>query len=139
SARETQSRAEAALSALTRLSSEGGLSKPAQALTARMHATVEYLMNRELGFDYCEAADKALEAARETGDLELIGNALFECARSGANAGDENRVAAAREQAEIAISQLASEVPPMLSYTKAYCDFFFYELSAGVSGLDSAI
>jgi len=27
----------------------------------------------------------------------------------------------------------------MLSYTKAYCDFFFYELAAGASGLESAI
>src|SRR2546425_9934411 len=61
------------------------------------------------------------------------------CARSGANAGDEGRVATAREQAEIAISHVVSEVPPMLSYSKAYCDFFFYELAAGASGLDSAI
>src|SRR2546422_6281884 len=37
------------------------------------------------------------------------------CARSGANAGDEGRVATAREQAEIAISQVVSEVPPMRS------------------------
>src|SRR2546430_14068342 len=42
-----QSRAEAASSVLTRLCDEGGLSKPAHALTARMRATVEYLMNRE--------------------------------------------------------------------------------------------
>ncbi|HXL11402.1 MAG TPA: AAA family ATPase, partial [Gemmatimonadales bacterium] len=87
-----QSRAEAASSVLTRLCDEGGLSKPAHALTARMRATVEYLMNREPGSAYCEAADRALEAARETGDLELIGNALFECARSGVNAGNEARV-----------------------------------------------
>src|SRR5207248_5949238 len=134
-----QSRAESASSVLTRLTTEGGLSKSAQALTTRMQATVEYIMNREPGSGYCAAADKALEAARETGDLELIGNALFECARSGVNAGDEGRVATAREQAEIAISQVVSEVPPMLSYSKAYCDFFFYELAAGASGLDSAI
>jgi len=134
-----QSRAVSAGSVLTRLASEGGLSKSALALTARMQATVEYLMNREPGSGYCEAADRALAAARETGDLDLIGNALFECARSGANAGDERRVATARVQAEIAISQLASEVPPMLCYTKAYCDFFFYELAAGASGLESAI
>src|SRR3989440_8491424 len=104
-----------------------------------MQATVAYLLNQEPGLGYCIAADAALLAARETGDPELIGNALFECARSGANAGDEGRVATAREQAEIAISQVVSEVPPMLSYSKAYCDFFFYELAAGASGLDSAI
>ena len=134
-----QSRAEAALSVLTRLSSEGGLSKPAQALTARMHATVEYLMNRELGFDYCEAADKALEAARETGDLELIGNALFECARSGVNAGNEARVSTVRRQTEHAISQVGTDIPPILWYTKAYCDFFFFELASAATELESAI
>src|SRR4029077_5104396 len=39
----------------------------------------------------------------------------------------------------LAISQLASEVPPMLSYTRAYCDFFLYELATAASGLESAI
>ena len=134
-----QSRAEAAATVLTLLEQGPAPSVRDKALATRMQATVAYLLNQEPGLGYCHAADAALLAARETGDLELIGNALFECARSGANAGDENRVAAAREQAEIAISQLASEVPPMLCYTKAYCDFFFYELAAGVSGLESAI
>jgi len=104
-----------------------------------MQAAVAYLLNQEPGLGYCNAADAALLAAQETGDPELIGNALFECARSGANAGDERRVATARDQAHAAISQLTSEVPPMLSYSKAYCDFFFFELAAGASGLESAI
>ena len=134
-----QSRAEAAAPVLTLLEQGAGLSVRDRALAARMQATVAYLLNQEPGLGYCIAADAALLAARETGDPELIGNALFECARSGANAGDEGRVATAREQAEIAISQVVSEVPPMLSYSKAYCDFFFYELAAGASGLDSAI
>src|SRR3989442_13987140 len=104
-----------------------------------MQATVAYLLNQDPGLGYCETADAALLAARETSDLELMGTALFECARSGANAGDEGRVATAGEQAEISISQFVSEVPPMLSYSKAYCDFFFYELAAGAGGVDSAI
>jgi len=104
-----------------------------------MQATVAYLLNQEPGLAYCNAADTALMAARATGDLELIGNALFECARSGANAGDERRVAAAREQTEVAMSDLAHDVPPMLSYTKAYCNFFFYELPAAATGLESAL
>jgi len=134
-----QSRAESAASVLARLSHEGGLSKPAQALTARMQATVEYLMNREPGFGYCEAADKALEAAQETGDLDLIGNALFECARSGVNTGNEARVTAVRHQTEQAISQLGKEIPPILWYTKAYCDFFFFELASAATELERAI
>jgi DNA-binding SARP family transcriptional activator/tetratricopeptide (TPR) repeat protein len=134
-----QSRAESAASVLTRLSREGGLSKPALALTARMQATVEYLMNQEPGFGYCAAADKALEAAREAGDLELIGNALFECARSGVNAGNEARVDTIRCQTEHAISQVATDVPPILRYTKAYCDFFFFELASAARELERAM
>ncbi len=134
-----QSKAEAAAPVLTLLGQSARLSVRERALATRMQATVAYLLNQDPGLGYCEAADAALLAARETGDLELIGNALFECARSGANAGDEGRVATAREEAEIAISQVASEVPPMLCYSKAYCDFFFFELAAGASGLESAI
>jgi len=134
-----QSRAESAASVLNRLSREGGLSKPALALTARMQATVEYLMNQEPGSGYCEAADKALDAAREAGDLELIGNALFECARSGANAGNEERVDTIRRQTEQAISRVATGVPPILWYTKAYCDFFFFELASAATELEKAI
>ena len=134
-----QSKAEAAAPVLILLGQEAGLSARDRALATRMQATVAYLLNQEPGLGYCNAADAALVAARETGDPELIGNALFECARSGANAGDEGRVASAREQAEIAISQLATEVPPMLCYSRAYCDFFFFELAAGATGLESAI
>ena len=134
-----QSRAESASSVLTRLASEGGLSKSAQALTARMQATVEYLMNREPGSGYCEAADRALAAARETGDLDLIGNALFESARSGVNAGNEARVTEVRRQTEEAINQSGRDIPPILWYTKAYCDFFFFELASAATELESAI
>jgi len=134
-----QSRAEAAAPVLTRLSNEVGLSKPAQALTARMQATVQYLMNRESGSGYCEAADRALETAQETGDLELISNALFECARSGVNTGNEARVTKVHRETEQAMSQVGIDVPPILRYTKAYCDFFCFELSAAASELEKAI
>src|SRR5207302_5781694 len=134
-----QSKADEATTLLTLLEQGAGLSVRDRALVTRMQATVAYLLNQEPGLGYCNAADTALMAARATGDLELIGNALFECARSGANAGDERRVAAAREQTEVAMSHLAHDVPPMLSYTKAYCDFFFYELAAAASGLESAL
>ena len=134
-----QSSPDAAVPVLTALEQDPGLSPRDRALAARMHATVEYLLNQEPGGGYCKAADAALLAAHETADIELIGNALFECARSGVNAGDEARVAKAREQAEIAISGLVAEVPPMLCYSKAYCDFFFFELSSAASGLESAI
>jgi len=134
-----QSRPDDAATVLSLLEQGAALSVRDKALLTRMQATVAYLLNQEPGLGYCNAADAALMAARATGDLELIGNALFECARSGVNAGDEKRVAAAREQTKLAISDLAHDVPPMLSYTKAYCDFFFYELAAAASGLESAL
>src|SRR5947207_7648802 len=104
-----------------------------------MQATVEYLMNREAGSGYCEAADKALEAAQGTGDLELIGNALFECARSGVNAGNEARVTAVRRQTEDAIRQSGKNIPPILCYTKPYCDFFSFEFASAATELENAI
>jgi len=134
-----QSRAESATPVLTCLSRGGGLSKRQQALTARMQATVEYLLNKEPGLGYCEAADKALEVARETGDLELIGNALFEGARSGVNSGNEGRVITVRLETERVISGIAGEVPAILLYTKAYCDFFFFELASAATELERAI
>jgi len=134
-----QSRAEAAAPVLTLLEQGAGLSVRDRALTTRMQATVAYLLNQEPGLGYCIAADAALLAARETGDLELIGNALFECARSGVNAGNEERVDTIRCQAEQAISQVATDVPPILRYTKAYCDFFFFELASAATELEKAI
>ena len=79
-----QSRADEATTVLTLLEQGAGLSVRDRALVTRMQATVAYLLNQEPGLGYCNAADTALMAARATGDLELIGNALFECARSGA-------------------------------------------------------
>jgi len=134
-----QSKASAAAPVLTLLQQDSALSARDKALTSRMQATVEYLLNQEPGLGYCEAADQALTAAREAGDLELIGNALFECARSGANTGDEGRVGVVREETQGAISQLGPEVPPTLLYAKAYCDYFFFELAAAASGLETAI
>src|SRR2546427_6929610 len=96
-------------------------------------------MGRERGSGYCEAADRGFEAARETGDLELIGNALFECARSGVNAGNEARVTAVRSQTESAMREAGRDVPPILRYTKAYCDFSFFELASAAAELERAI
>jgi DNA-binding SARP family transcriptional activator len=134
-----QSKANAAAPVVNLLGHDATLSPRERALSAGMQATVEYLLNREFGVAYCNAADSALHAAQHTADPELVGNALFECARSGANAGDEARVAAAREHAQLTISELTGEVPPTLMYTKAFCDFFFFELAAAASGLERAI
>src|SRR4029077_10887132 len=67
-----QSKAEDAAIVLPLLEKAPGLSVRDKALVTRMQATVAYLLNQEPGVGYCNAADTALVAARETGDLELI-------------------------------------------------------------------
>src|SRR5690349_1908461 len=134
-----QSKAASAAPVLAILAQDERLSDRDRALTARMEATVEYISNQEPGVRYCEAADRALSAARKTGDLELVGNALFECARSGANAGREERVAAIRQETDHVITQAGSEPPAILLYAKAYCDHFFFELDMAARGLERAM
>src|SRR5439155_1361236 len=133
-----QAKAESADSVLSVLSGDGTLPLGDRAKPARLQAAVQYLLNREPGPAYCAAADAALSAARETGDPELIGNALFECARSGANSGDESRVVAIRQETERALAQLATP-PPIFHYTEAYCAFFSHELATAASALETAI
>ena len=133
-----QSKAESADSVLSVLSQDGTPPLSDRAHIAGLQAAVQYLLNREPGAAYCAAADAALSAARETGDPELIGNALFECARSGANSGNESRVVAIRQETERALAQLATP-PPIFHYTEAYCAFFSYELATAASALETAI
>ncbi len=134
-----QSKAAAAKPILESLARDEAMSDHERARAARLEATVEYLSNQEPGVAYCYAADRALRTAQKTGDLELVGNALFECARSGANAGSEERVATVREETENVIAATLVEPPPILLYAKAYCDYFFFDLAMAASGLERAI
>lgn len=134
-----QSKAEVAAPNLAILSEEGMLSAMERAEVASMQAATEYLLHREPGLAYCKAADTALSTARETGDRELIGKALFEYARSGVTAGDNARVTTARREAHESISQGGDAAPPILFYTKAYCDFFFHELRSAATELETAV
>ena len=134
-----QSKADSAAPVLSLLAQDERLSDRDRALTARMEATVEYISNQEPGVRYCDAADRALRAARRAGDLELLGNALFECARSGANSGDNEKVAAIREEIDCVMARSVSELPPMFLYAKAYCDYFFLHVTKAANGLERAI
>ena len=134
-----QSKADSAVPVLALLAQDERLSDRDRALTTRMEATVEYISNHEPGVSYCDAAEKALRAARKVGDLELVGNALFECARSGANAGNNDKITAIREEIEREMAGAVSEPPPMFLYAKAYCDYFFSDLTKAADGLQRAI
>ena len=73
-----QSKAETADAVLDLIARSAESSPRDEAETCRMKAGVEYLLNRELGNRYCEAANNALATARKTGDSELVVKALFE-------------------------------------------------------------
>jgi len=134
-----QSKADAAGPILDEVLKEPSLSEREGAEATRMRAATEYLLNREAGSRYCEAADKALDAARRTGDPELLSRALFECARSGTNAGDELRVLAVREEASSLGETSSARAEPMLHYTLAYCHHLFHDLRAAAACLETAI
>lgn len=134
-----QSKGNAAKSLLKGLGRESDMSLRDSAELKRMEATAEYLLNEEGGLRYAETAGAALAAARKTSDLELIGRALFEYARSGANSGNQERVAAAREQSTLIVAENPTGAPAMLFYTKAYCDFCCYELEPAAAALEKAI
>jgi DNA-binding SARP family transcriptional activator/tetratricopeptide (TPR) repeat protein len=134
-----QSKAEAAGAVLGILSQDPKLPPRDVAETSRLRAGVEYLLNRERGARYCEAANHALKTARWTGDPDLVARALFEYARSGANAGDESRVAAALNEARTTAERCPQETLPILTYIEGYCQFFFYDLRASATAMERTL
>ena len=134
-----QSKAEDALPALEEILADPNLSPRDLAEAARMRAAAEYLLSRETGERYCRAANKALVAAGQLSDARLTAQALFECARAGAEFGDEDRVRAALN----ALLQM-SEDPcgaenPLLLHALGFCYFFFFELAQAAKYLEKAI
>jgi tetratricopeptide (TPR) repeat protein len=104
-----------------------------------MRAAAEYLLNRETGERYCEAASKALVAAQKLKDTRLTAQALFECARAGAEFGDEDRVRSAlSELLQIADDSAGAENPVVL-HALGFCYFFFFEVAQAAKYLERAI
>src|SRR3989442_5966955 len=105
-----QSKAEVALPILDALAGEDGLLPRETAEVTRMKATAFYSVNRDAGRSHLGAAEEALDAARRVNDVELVARALFEYARSGAEAGDEERVRAAQlEISELLMNPMARQ------------------------------
>jgi len=133
-----QSKAEAALPIIDRLTNGGGLTPHEEAEVAMLRASAEFALNREPGGKYCETAKGALAAAKRTGDAQLISQALFECARAGTEEGLRDLVQAA----ESGIDELATNVDlrrmPMATLTKAFCRFFFLDYEEALSHLGTA-
>jgi tetratricopeptide (TPR) repeat protein len=118
-----QSKAEQALPLVDALMTEETLSLHDQAEVAMMRASVEFLLSRGLGTQYCEAARVALEAAMRTGDPQLISKALFECARAAGEDGSADLFKIAEAGADELMQTEIADTIPMAILSKAYCRF----------------
>jgi len=117
-----QSRASEAIPILEGLACEAGLERKDAAKVALLRALAEYLLNREGGRTYGEAASTALRTARETHDPELIVGALFESSRAGKEIGDGATFERAHsEMKELLNDERYSELPE-LHYAYGFCE-----------------
>src|SRR5437870_9393446 len=133
-----QSKAAAALSILDTLVNEPHLPPCTTAKVTRMRAAAIYLTNRDTGQSHFEAADVALAAAQRADDVELVARALFEYARSGAAAGDEQRVRAAQSRIAELLRNPAAAAIPALHYAQGFCYYFLFEPRAAAKALECA-
>jgi predicted ATPase/DNA-binding SARP family transcriptional activator len=134
-----QSKAEDAIAPLEEILADPNLSPRELAEAARMRAAAEYLLNRETGERYCEAANKALRAARAVNDLRLTTQALFECARAGAEFGDEGRVRLALSELLAISEEPGAADDPLVLHALGFCHFFFFEVALAAKYLEAAI
>jgi tetratricopeptide (TPR) repeat protein len=115
-----QSKAEQAIPMIQALAERQSLTLHEQAEVAMMRASAEFLLSRGIGSKYCEAAKSALEAANRTEDQQLIGQALFECARAAGEDGAADLLRLAEAGAD---ALTKSHEVPMAILTRAYCRF----------------
>ena len=134
-----QSKAEPALPLIERLAEDKALTLHEQAEVAMLRASTEFLLNNELGEQYCEVVNGALTAARKSGDLNLISRALFECARAGVDEGltelvtlAENGINDLKQTANIATM-------PVAILTQGFCRMFFLDPAGCLRDLQKAI
>jgi tetratricopeptide (TPR) repeat protein len=134
-----QSKADAAVPALDEVLADPGLAPRELAEAARMRAAAEYLLNRETGEQYCQAASTALAAARRLSDVQLTAQALFECARAGAEFGDEGRVGTALSELLGLLEEPGGADNPVVLHGLGFCYFFFFEVRLAAQYLERAI
>jgi tetratricopeptide (TPR) repeat protein len=130
-----QSKGEQAAPIIERLARMQELTLREKAQIAMLRASAEFQVNREPGERYSEVALAALHAAQNTGDPDMISQALFECARAGTEEGIVGLIQAAEE----GIGELAqrSDITtiPMAVLTKSYCRFFLGDPNAALQDL----
>jgi tetratricopeptide (TPR) repeat protein len=134
-----QSKADRAVPLLDQILLGGTLSREEIAEAARMRAAAEYLLNREDGERYVQAATRALATAREANDSHLTARALFEYARSGVELGSEDRVRFALQELLTMLQHPHGEEDPVVLHALAFCHFFFFDLKSAGACLERAI
>src|SRR5436190_19909994 len=107
-----------------------------KAEVTRLISNAEFLLAKSPRNLRVAAAKAALEAARQTGDVELLLKALLEYARTCKNLGDEEGICQTRCETSRIID--AGSQLPSAYLTIAYCDFYTYEMRSALLSLERA-
>jgi len=108
-----------------------------RAEVTRLVSNAEFLLAKSPRSLRVAAAKTAIEAARETGDVELLLKALLEYARTCKNLGDEGGIRQTRcETARIIDS--GSQLPSAY-LTIAYCDYYTHEIRSALLSLQKVV
>jgi tetratricopeptide (TPR) repeat protein len=134
-----QSRADLAKPILDTIASDPGLSAHDLAVILSMRAQAEYLLHLDAGTPYRDAAQAALDAARNAGGPELVTRALFEYARSGTETGDENRMRLALAAVEDLLQNGAVATLAAAHYVRAYCQLSCFDAVGATESMNVAV
>jgi len=112
----------------------GFLTPRDKAEVTRLVSNAEFLLAKSPRSLRVAAAKTALEAARQTGDAELLLKALLEYARTCKNLGDVEGIRQTRCETETIID--SGIQLPSAYLTIAYCDFYTYEIRSALHSLE---
>ena len=134
-----QSKAEPALPIIEKLAEDNALTLHEQAEVAMLRTSAEFLLNNELGDQYCEVVRSALGSARRSGDLNLISRAFFECARAGTDQGISELVMIAENGIKDLEQTVDISTLPVAILTKGFCRMFFLDPAGCLLNLKKAV
>lgn len=132
-----QSKGNLAVPIIDELMSEKDLNPREEAQVAMLRAAAEFQVDRESGGQYELFARAALDAAKKSGDNDLVYQAVFECARAGTEEGVCEIVRVAEREVDRLAMVGDAATKPMAILTKGYCRFFFRDLHAALECLNS--
>ena len=135
----SQSNARDALPLVSELIEAAELDANDAAQVARMAATTEHLLNRDMGHRYRNAADRALTLARESGSLALVAAALFESARAGVELGDPERILEAYRMLERLSEDDRARALASVHYARGFCEYYSHTPGPAAASLERAV